>query len=58
MRLGHVLRVYRQAERLSLRELASDIGIDHNTLSRLERGDGEHGIELWIIVTNWLAGKQ
>jgi transcriptional regulator with XRE-family HTH domain len=57
MRLGRLLKAYRESERLSLRELASDIGIDHNTLSRLERGDGEHGIELWIIVTNWLAGK-
>lgn len=57
MRIGKVLQAYRDKERLSLRDLAMDIGIDPTTLHRLERGDNTADLQTWLIVTNWLAGK-
>lgn len=36
--LGDALRAQRRARRLSLRDLADEIGVSFNTLSRVERG--------------------
>ena len=37
-RLGAILRARRREQRLSLRDLAAQIGVSFNTLSRVERG--------------------
>lgn len=37
--LGRVLRAMREGVGLSIRELASRVGITHSTLSRFERGE-------------------
>jgi transcriptional regulator with XRE-family HTH domain len=59
MRLGRILKAYREAERLSIREMAQEIGIAFSTYARIESGktSTEVEAETWIIVTNWLAGK-
>lgn len=57
MRLGLLLKIYREHHRLTLRELAADIGIDATSLHRAEQGEKSFDLQSWIIVTNWLAGK-
>jgi transcriptional regulator with XRE-family HTH domain len=52
--LGKALRAERRRRRLSLRDLADEIGVSFNTLSRVERG---HVPELrnYERIVNWLS---
>ena len=53
MRLGNVLRKWRRAEDIGVREAAKQIGISHGTLSRIERGEPMEGLTL-IKILIWL----
>lgn len=59
MRLGKVLKAYRDSQFLSVRNMALEIGIPSSTYHRIEvgRSGNEIDAETWIIVTNWLAGQ-
>lgn len=53
MRLGKIIRRWRQIEDLGIREVAKEIGVTHGTLSRIERGENMDGrtlakIFLWL----------
>jgi transcriptional regulator with XRE-family HTH domain len=55
MKLGYVLKRYRVISELSLRDLASEIGVGAATLMRLEQGrvpDGETlaKILIWLLI--------
>lgn len=52
--LAHQVRVIREARRLGLRAAAQEIGIGHNTLSRIERGNWPNG--LYLVMTMRWAG--
>lgn len=39
MRIGALIRAYREKHRYGIREMAKMIGISHATLSRIERGE-------------------
>ncbi len=43
MKLGDVLRKWRRASDLNVREAAVILGISHGTLSRIERGEKMDG---------------
>jgi transcriptional regulator with XRE-family HTH domain len=51
--LGH----YRLLERLSLRDMAADIGISASTLSRIERGELMDGGTLALVLA-WVMDTQ
>lgn len=53
-RLGELLRLYRAAKGVTLRELALDIGIDHTMLSRLERYDAHMRADTFTKILAWL----
>jgi transcriptional regulator with XRE-family HTH domain len=53
MRLGDVLRKWRRAEDVGVREAAKMIGVSHGTLSRIERGEKMDGDTLAKIL-KWL----
>jgi transcriptional regulator with XRE-family HTH domain len=53
MRLGEVLRKWRRASDLGVREAAKELGISHGTLSRIERGENMDG-ETLAKVLRWL----
>lgn len=53
MNLSHVLRGWREAEDIEVREAARMIGIPFTTLSRIERGFPMDGATLAKIV-RWL----
>ncbi len=56
-RLGEMLRLYRTVRGANLRDVASDIGIGHATLMRIEHGqafDAETLLKLWA----WLIQEQ
>lgn len=57
MRLGQILRKWRRAEDIGVREAAKQIGVTHGTLSRIERGEMMDGATLAKILV-WLLGKQ
>ncbi len=38
MRLGKILKGWRESQRLQLRTVADEIGLSHGTLSRIENG--------------------
>ena len=49
--LGEMLRLYRVTRRLTLRQLAPEIGIGHATLMRIESGkafDANTMLKLWM----------
>lgn len=51
MKIGSVLRTWREAQKLGLRAVAKQIGINHGTLARIERGeevDGGTLVKLFI----------
>lgn len=54
-RLGEMLRLYRTVRRLSLRDLAPQIGIASATLMRIETGQGIDAATLLKLWT-WLLG--
>lgn len=57
MRLGVVIRSWRERQGLGLRAVAEEIGTSPATLSRLELGDSVDGTTM-IKVLLWLIGKE
>lgn len=53
MRLGNIIKGWRDSQRLGIRAVAKDIGVSHGTLSRIERGENVDGRTL-IKVLIWL----
>ncbi len=53
MKLGRVIADYRWANRAGVRELATEIGISHATLSRVENGENCDAKTLTTILS-WL----
>lgn len=53
MRLGKIIKGWRESQRLGVRAVASDIGISHGTLSRVERDENVDGKTL-IKILFWL----
>ena len=53
--IGDVLRKWRRAEDIGVREAAKQMGITHGTLSRVERGFPMDG-ETLIKILQWLFG--
>ena len=51
--IGVVMKTWRHERKLSLRTVASSIGINHRTLDRIERGRDVDGATL-IKLINWL----
>jgi transcriptional regulator with XRE-family HTH domain len=56
MILSQLIKAYRAENKISLRKMALEIGIDHTTLCRFENGDTEtlsidnfHKILVWIF---------
>ncbi len=56
MKLGDVLRKWRRASDLNVREAAALLGVSHGTLSRVERGEKMDGETLAKILA-WLLSK-
>lgn len=57
MRLGKVIRYWRKMSDIGIREAASQIGISHGTLSRIERGEAMEG-ETLAKVLGWLMAAE
>jgi len=53
-RLGDALRAERRRRRLSLRDLADEIGVSFNTLSRIERGHVPE-LKTYDRIVKWLG---
>lgn len=53
-RLAEIIKAKRQADNLSLREVAKITGISTSTLSRLERGIAPD-LEVWFALREWLG---
>lgn len=53
MRLGTIIKGWRDSQRLGIRAIAKEIGISHGTLSRIERGEACDGRTI-IKVIFWL----
>jgi len=56
MKLGDVLRKWRPASDLGIREAAAQMAISHATLSRIERGENLDGARLAKLII-WLFSK-
>ena len=56
MRLGAMIRVWRAASAISIREAAKQIGVLPATLSRIERGLPMDGKALSLVLA-WIMGK-
>lgn len=56
MKLGQVIKEWRESQKLGIRAVAKDIGISHGTLSRLERDENVDGQTL-ILVLVWLFSE-
>lgn len=54
MKLGEVLRCWRKQHNLSIRDLATELGVSKGTLSRIERGMPMTGAVL-ARVLHWLT---
>lgn len=57
MRLGVVLRAWRQERGLTIREVASSMGVSHPTLSRIENGKGVN-TEVLLKIMHWLSCEE
>lgn len=53
MRIGEVIRRWRRASDIGLREAAAEIGVSHGTLSRIERDEEMTG-ETMAKLLAWL----
>lgn len=53
MRLGTVIRKWRNMSELGIRAVAKDMGVSHGTLSRVERDEPMDAVTL-IKVFRWL----
>lgn len=56
MKLGEVLRRWRRASDIGLREAAQMIGVSHGTLARIEAGEKMEGDTLAKILV-WLLSE-
>lgn len=54
MRLGKVIKGWRERQKLGIRAVALDIGISHGTLSRVERDENVDGKTL-VKLLFWLT---
>jgi hypothetical protein len=52
---GAMLRLWRETQGLSLRDVERFCGIDHCTLQRLEKG-GQCDVRSWLKLQRWLFG--
>lgn len=57
MQLAEVLKTYRWASKLTVRDMAKRIGISYSTLNRFEDGRGDLSGETLAIVLTWLLGR-
>lgn len=57
MRLAHVLKTYRWAEKLTVRDMAKRLGVSAATLNRFEDGRGEMSGECMAKVLRWLLSR-
>jgi transcriptional regulator with XRE-family HTH domain len=58
-RLGQLLRLYRAANCLTVRQLGAEIGIHYSAVSRLEhRTSAGMSAESLLKVTSWLLQQQ
>lgn len=57
MRIGHLLKLWRRRNRLTLRVAAGRIGLTAGTLGRLEKGEAMHGVTLATVLV-WLMGRE
>lgn len=57
MKIGEVLRRWRRASDLGIREAAKELGISHGTLSRIERGENMDGETLAKLLRWLLEGE-
>ena len=53
MKIGAILRIWRESQGLGLRTVAKQIGINHGTLGRIERGEVVDGATLIKLII-WL----
>lgn len=53
-RLGELLQLYRAVHHVGLRQLAEDIGVHYNTLSRFERTDADMTAGNFLKLLAWL----
>lgn len=58
MRLAYVLKTFRWAEKLTVRELGAQIGVSAATLNRFEDGRGELSGECMARVLTWLLSRE
>lgn len=57
MLIGKVIRGYRKAEGLSVRDLAKEIGVEHTVLWRFESGRAVR-TALWVKIVKWLLTSE
>ena len=57
MLIGKLIRLYRDSERISLKEMAHTIGVDYVSLSRFERG---HNVNTrsWVAIIKWILTSE
>lgn len=58
MKLGELLAYYQKEKKLTLRQFAKEVGVDHTTLWRVmkSRDNGEN-TKQWPTILRWLFGK-
>jgi transcriptional regulator with XRE-family HTH domain len=56
MKIGELIKTWREAERVTLRELAPEIGIPVPTLNRAEKGEPMEAKTLAKIIT-WAVSE-
>lgn len=52
MKLGKLLQAYRFQEKISVRQMAKEIGVDHTSLWRFEQGESPKH-KLFIAILKW-----
>ena len=57
MLIGKLIRLYRDSERKSLKQMAKIIGVDYVSLSRFERGQNIRS-QSWVAVIKWLLTSE
>lgn len=56
MKIGELLRSWRQKRDVGVRELAREVGVSHGTISRIERGEIMDAVTM-IKLMRWLFEK-
>jgi transcriptional regulator with XRE-family HTH domain len=57
MLIAKLLRLYRKDAKLSVRELAKTINVDHTVLYRFEEGSEISGAS-WVRIVKWLLTSE